>query len=316
MCLTVLLMVLSLALPAGATPVSPTRAIAFEYLFWADGTGTWANPRIDDDYGFSCTTGSKSYQLGAWLKANNYSGVVLDVGNPIVFAGMRKTYSDYATFFGTSYPTTQRENARTWLAAMYNCVRQGSGSSVVVYLGFTNDTGVDFKAAGSLAGQWAAAMGNAYPWVNFEGEWNSVSSSIEEMKSFKSTMTYGFWSDSSINWDYWSYDELKTYVSAVSSSYGGMTNFLYPQNYNLNINHCWNYPINQPGDSACAAENTPWIGTYVTGVTVQTGQSTSESQMWSDYVAQNYPNGGANVVIVMAWNPNDLQTYSAWSSYR
>ena len=61
---------------------------------------------------------------------------------------------------------------------------------------------------------------------------------------------------------------MMSYINGIDSDfYGQSEGFLQPQTYYDNMNSYGDYPI---GDSSCSAES-PWIGSFVTGITSEEG---------------------------------------------
>ena len=293
---------------------TPIGAFAFEYLFWYDEQGTkltYANTSIADPYGFTCTTSSNARKLGAWAKQEGYESIVIAVGNPKVFANMRTSNSTSAPFFFGSDPAAREGNGKLWLKSMKDCISAGYGTGAVIYLSFNNDTS-DPVGAGNLAASWKKYGGFFGTFVNFEGNWNNATNTMQLVSTYSSNYPGGLWFDTAWNSGAWSYNDILNYVSYIEGSYGS-AKFLYPQNYYLNMNGCPNYPINRTTDY-CSSQNNPWVGSYVIGATVQHQPGGDPKAMWDNYVAQPYPyTNSAYVVVVMAYGYN--VTKAAWQNW-
>lgn len=298
--------------------IEPAYAYDYEYMFSYDpNTGVSYSTANDLPYSNpTCSSSSTIYKIGYFSAENGYSGVVLDMGDPVGFFYLRQYDSTSAPYFFGSSPATS--GVASWLSDMENCINQGysaylPGLTEEIYLSFSNETS-NYTTAGDYAGYWDQSGGTKVfgAWVDYEGQWSTEANAWTEEQAYHSYKPYDLWYDAGWRSGDWTYSQMMSYINGVDSNFysGSADPFLTPENYYANMNNCSDYPIDQ--SSSNCTEN-PWIGSYVTGVTEEEGTPYTIQQQWDNYVTQPYPNLNSGELVMVGAYANNV-TYSVWSA--
>ena len=287
---------------ATATTYSPAGGWDYEYLFVPPDSES----SLDMAYGSTCSSSDTIYKMGVWDANNGFSGAILDVGDPIGFLSLKTSTGSY--FF----PSQSTGDVKAFLNSMTSCFVQGwdsTGSSYgpILYLSFSNDVGsANYTSAGQYAGEWVSGVADfSGAWVDFEGGYASEANSLDEYVGYRDYETGGTWWDSGWFGESWTYTQAYDYITSVDQGFYESL-FINPQNYYLNMTSCsGSYPDYPLGSSSGCTAESPWVGSYVQGVTVEKSSNTVQQQ-YNNYEADGYPDISQTYPVIVGAYLNDI----------